>query len=378
MTEPPAPNKPESAAGGAEPSDPDAPDHPAPADGSATPPPVRRSRIHPNGYAMPGPYANTTGIILPKTQSAPAGNNTNPSGGAETEAEQDWWQRWGSDTLHGILDVAGLVPVLGEGADLINAGIYLAEGDKINASLSAAAAIPFAGWGATTIKAAKRTNDAVEAAVKSAKVSGKVAEAAAKGSRESAQAISRHADEAGGYILRKRMKEHEVPCFRKGKGNRASDIEYDRQLKAQQDALNQMSVGDYLTAREAYQRFGRHPDAAQKTAQFKKDFETDQREKIKEQKILSGMDEELAATQAAREAADMMKGLDALHTPDMVAGGYHSPTPTGMGNASANRSIGSQWPQNTRVAGLDAAAREAVGELGETAAMNVKLTRCLK
>ena len=29
----------------------------------------------------------------------------------------------------------------------------------------------------------------------------------------------------------------------------------------------------------------------------------------------------------------MMKGLDALHTPDMVAGGYHSPTPTGMGNA---------------------------------------------
>ena len=81
---------------------------------------------------------------------------------------------------------------------------------------------------------------------------------------------------------------------------------------------------------------------------------------------------------AAREAADMMKGLDALHTPDMVAGGYHSPTPTGMGNASANRSIGSQWPQNTRVAGLDAAAREAFGELGETAAMNVKLTRCLK
>ena len=197
-----------------------------------TEPPPRRSRIHPNDYAMPGPYANTTGIILPKTQSAPAGNNTNPSGGAETEAEQDWWQRWGSDTLHGVLDVAGLVPVLGEGADLINAGIYLAEGDKINASLSAAAAIPFAGWGATTIKAAKRTNDAVEVSAKSVKATGKA-------SRESAQAISRRADEAGGYILRRRMKEHEVPCFKKGKGNRASDIEYDRQLKAQQDALNQ-------------------------------------------------------------------------------------------------------------------------------------------
>ena len=46
---------------------PDAPDHPDPADGSVGPPPVRRSRIHPNDYPMPGPYANTTGIILPKT-----------------------------------------------------------------------------------------------------------------------------------------------------------------------------------------------------------------------------------------------------------------------------------------------------------------------
>ena len=286
---------------------------------------------------MPGPYANTTGIILPKTQSAPAGNNTNPSGGAETEAEQDWWQRWGSDTLHGILDVAGLVPVLGEGADLINAGIYLAEGDKINASLSAAAAIPFAGWGATTIKAAKRTNDAVEAAVKSAKVSGKVAEAAAKGSRESAQAISRHADEAGGYILRRRMKEHEVPCFRKGKGNRASDIEYDRQLKAQQDALNQMSVGDYLKAREAYQRFGRHPDAAAEVAQFRDKFQAEQTTRLEKQKRNAGMTAIQARIEAAREAADMMKGLDALHTPDMVAGGYHSPTPTGRDMATTAR-----------------------------------------
>ena len=68
------------------PPDPDAPDHPTPADGSATPPPVRRSRIHPNGYAMPGPYANTTGIILPKTQSAPAGEG---KGGRRAQAGVD-------------------------------------------------------------------------------------------------------------------------------------------------------------------------------------------------------------------------------------------------------------------------------------------------
>lgn len=335
-----------------------------PADGSVSPPAVQRSRIHPNDYPMPGPYANTTGIILPKTRSAPAGGNTDPAIDPETETEQSWWQRWGSEAVHGALDAVGLVPGLGEGADLINAGIYLVEGDKLNAGLSAMASIPFAGWGATAVKTGKRAVNAVEAAAKSG--------------REGGQALGRRADEAGGYILRRRMKEHEVPCFRKGKGNRASDAEYDRQLKAQQDALNQMSVGDYQRARDAYQSLGRHPEAAKATAAFKKNFEKNQYDKLLKEKTLSGMGRKQAEAEAAREAADMMKGLDALHTPDMVAGGFNSPTPAGMGNASANRSIGGQWPQNARVAGLDTAAREAAGELGENALMNVRLTRCPK
>ena len=47
------------------------------------------------------------------------------------------------------LDVAGLVPVFGEIADGLNALIYLARGDYLNAGLSAAAMVPFAGWAAT-------------------------------------------------------------------------------------------------------------------------------------------------------------------------------------------------------------------------------------
>ena len=49
-------------------------------------------------------------------------------------------------------DVAGLVPGVGEAADGFNALIYLARGDRMNAALSGAAMIPFAGWAATGAK----------------------------------------------------------------------------------------------------------------------------------------------------------------------------------------------------------------------------------
>lgn len=68
-----------------------------------------------------------------------------------------------SDIVHGGLDVVGLVPVLGEPADLLNAGIYLAEGDKLNAALSGGAALPFVGMAATGAKWGKRGVDAVDA-----------------------------------------------------------------------------------------------------------------------------------------------------------------------------------------------------------------------
>jgi hypothetical protein len=62
-----------------------------------------------------------------------------------------------------VLDIGGLVPVVGEVADGVNAGIYLVEGDKLNAGLSAAAMIPIAGWGATGAKVGVKAEHAVEA-----------------------------------------------------------------------------------------------------------------------------------------------------------------------------------------------------------------------
>lgn len=49
------------------------------------------------------------------------------------------------DVSHTALDIAGLIPMFGEIADLANASLYIFEGDFLNASLSAAAAIPYYG-----------------------------------------------------------------------------------------------------------------------------------------------------------------------------------------------------------------------------------------
>lgn len=72
---------------------------------------------------------------------------------------------WVGDNIstvgHTALDVAGLVPGLGEIADGINAVWYLAEGNYTDAALSAAGMIPFGGWGATAAKWGNRGLDAM-------------------------------------------------------------------------------------------------------------------------------------------------------------------------------------------------------------------------
>ena len=64
--------------------------------------------------------------------------------------------------VHTTLDIIGLLPGFGEPADFANAGLYLIEGDAVNASISLAATLPFVGWTATGSKYAMK-------AVKSAK-----------------------------------------------------------------------------------------------------------------------------------------------------------------------------------------------------------------
>ena len=63
------------------------------------------------------------------------------------------------DSFQFILDIAGLVPGIGEAADGLNGVIYTARGDNLNAALSFGAMIPFAGWASTGGKLAMKGND---------------------------------------------------------------------------------------------------------------------------------------------------------------------------------------------------------------------------
>jgi hypothetical protein len=80
----------------------------------------------------------------------------------EGEEGRSWWDKttgWISDHGHTVLDVAGMVPVIGTAADIVNAGWYLAEGDLKNAALSGLGAIPFAGDAATAAKLTAKYGD---------------------------------------------------------------------------------------------------------------------------------------------------------------------------------------------------------------------------
>jgi DNA/RNA non-specific endonuclease len=82
--------------------------------------------------------------------------------GAEVDIKVNsgWsWERV-SGAVHTVLDVAGFIPGLGAIPDLVNAGIYAAEGDYKNAALSSVAAVPLAGdavkGGAIAVKAGRQ------------------------------------------------------------------------------------------------------------------------------------------------------------------------------------------------------------------------------
>ena len=80
-----------------------------------------------------------------------------------------------------------------------------------------------------------------------------------------------------------------------------------------------------------------------------------------------------------------MKTLNALHNPDMIAGG--NDLVEVLGDASVNKSIGSQWKNKginalgekekfSRVKSMDVQAENALNTMGPDTNMNVSLHRC--
>ncbi|CAM3614901.1 Toxin CdiA [Pseudomonas reidholzensis] len=147
--------------------------------------------------------------------------------------------------------------------------------------------------------------------------------------------------------------------------------EYNKQLQAQQDAINKMTVDEFKSARDAYDKVGRNPDSVAAQTKFGKDFENDVRESITESLMNKGKDFKTASAEATVRAKEIRSELAALHDPDMVAGGWFSPEPVRMGDSLVNSSIGGSWP--SRLKALDESVSSAIANGSGQAQMNVRL-----
>jgi filamentous hemagglutinin len=149
--------------------------------------------------------------------------------------------------------------------------------------------------------------------------------------------------------------------------------EYARQIRGQEDALNNLTVDQFRRARESFEKAGRNPDAAKAQADFAREFEKEVKQSIAERIRQENptLGRRAVNNMAKEKAEEARKGLAALHEPDNVAGGYTSADPTRMGSASVNSAIGPAWP--SRVGTLDSWAAAASDAGYGDRLMNVRL-----
>ncbi|WP_336047166.1 polymorphic toxin type 15 domain-containing protein, partial [Solibacillus ferritrahens] len=143
--------------------------------------------------------------------------------------------------------------------------------------------------------------------------------------------------------------------------------EFRRQLKAQEEGMNELTVDEYLKNREKYIAEGRAKEGnvAQQTA----------REEALSDKITEFMDKGKSFDEAEKEAGKWLKTQAALHNPDQVAGGRPEII-GGMGDKRVKFSIGSQWKSRIKI--VDKQIEEKVKNMTleqlKNTYLNVKLT----
>lgn len=188
-----------------------------------------KGKVKPNNQVAPGPIGNTQGLIVPQTSPNASGPGNSAPPPKPTPKEEGWWKRWGSDALHTTLDVVGMIPGVGEVADGANALVYLAEGDKVSAALSAAAMLPVGGQAATAGKWGRKGVQAVEQRVAKEAAERTAKEAAEKAAkerleREAAERAKKEAEAraagSGGMIKKKKSLREQYMGKTPGKNSR--------------------------------------------------------------------------------------------------------------------------------------------------------------
>ncbi|MEP7453379.1 polymorphic toxin type 15 domain-containing protein [Phyllobacterium sp. SB3] len=111
----------------------------------------------------------------------------------------------------------------------------------------------------------------------------------------------------------------------------------DRQLKEQQDTINNMDPEKLADNIKNYK--GRPAGDAAARRQTREDYRRTETRKLSEQYQAGGVKN--FAEQAAKNVATKMADMNATHTLNLVAGGDGSLS--GMGDASVNKSMGAQW-----------------------------------
>ena len=149
-----------------------------------------------------------------------------------------------------------------------------------------------------------------------------------------------------------------------------------RQLRRQEERINDLTAGQFKAARDEFAAMGRNPVAGTHQEATRVDFSARVQRSIRDSLRRSGLGADDAKRLAVQRTEQLTSKLAALHEPDMVAGGWLKPATDRMGRADVNKAIGGSWKQAGRVTAMDTAAEDAIRSGGADAKMNVRLEVC--
>ena len=157
----------------------------------------------------------------------------------------------------------------------------------------------------------------------------------------------------------------------------AKFAELDRQLAGQQAGLNALTVAEYLEARARYHRRLRRGSVARRARLARQAILIAERVQALQE---DGATQADALAAAKVDVAQRMRGMHALHAPDLIAGGRD--VIADFGDGDVNTTIGRQWNRAGHracapVEALDAAARQIPAAARALVHMNGRLQRAV-